>query len=151
MKIGTIIFTLAFMFFFVDLKAQDERTKIYFLADTIDVPKNQRILEISRGPLWFVGAYEFYIKLHPNDNINLIYIYEEPLTDMQAKIVDTLPSHRYKSWKSLFELLTNRDKPFDDNYQLYITEKLPGGKYATHKVYRPMPSRSINGSTIKRY
>ncbi|WAC41202.1 hypothetical protein [Pedobacter sp. SL55] len=119
------------------------------MADTIDVPKNQRILEISRGPLWFVGAYEFYMKLHPNENSNLTYIYEEPHPEMQAKIVDTLPRYHYRSWKSLFELLTNRDKPFDDNYQLYITEKLPNGKYATHKVYRPMPTRSINNRSNK--
>ncbi len=148
MKLATLIFTLVFMFSFREVKAQDERTKIYFLADTIDVPKNQRILEIRRGP-WFVGVYEFYMKSYPTDNINLIFTYEEPRPEMQAKIVETLPNHHYRSWKSLFELLTSPDKPFDDNYQLYITEKLPGGRYTTHKVYRIMPNRSFHGGTIK--
>ena len=123
----------------INASAQSDSRKIYFLADTIDVPKNQRILEINNGPVKFVGSYEFYMKPYPGHDMNLIFIYEEPKTEMQAKVVDTLPNYPYRSWKSLFELLTNKNMSFDDNYHLYITEKLPNHKYITHRVYRNIP------------
>lgn len=109
------------------------------MADTIAISKDQRVLEISNGPVPFVGAYEFYMKPYPGNDMNLMFIYEEPKPELRAKVVTTKPDYPYRSWKSLFNLLTDTKTPFDDNYQLFITERLPGNKYVTHKVYRNIP------------
>ena len=49
-------------------------------------------------------------------------------------VVLSRPSYPYISYKTLMELVAKHQRYFDNHYQLYITEVLPGNKYRTSKA-----------------
>ncbi|TKC12301.1 hypothetical protein FA048_01385 [Pedobacter polaris] len=114
--------------------AQKDKKNVYFLVDTLNIPKNLRSIEIKDG--YEVGYTFFCMCLPAIDQSrpydNLIYTF---LNSKSAKLnlTDKKPNVSYISWKEFLNLAT-RPKFFEDNYNLYITEALPDNKYRTNKV-----------------
>ena len=125
--------------------SQTGKKKVYFLADTINIPKTQRLVEIGND---YGISYTFLCRcLMPvtkgGQNEDLIYYFVNN-KDAKLNISDTFPKVRYMSWKEFLNLAV-RPRFFSDNYEFYITEVLPQNKYRTNKVefFRPTTIQTI--------
>ena len=105
---------------------QQEKKKVYFLVDTLNSPKEHRLVEISND---YEVAYTFYCKCLPpvimgGTYDNLIYSF---INTKEAKlnVTDKKPEVTYMSWKE-FVHLAIRQRYFANNYDLYyrgVTKK----------------------------
>lgn len=123
------------MLVFGNINAQDTKKEVYYLADTINVAKNDRVLEIQGLKInRFEYTFVFFCKcVWPNYNA-VEFSYLVNTKNPQPKEVLTRPSYPYISYKTLMELVAKHQRYFDNHYQLYITEVLPGNKYRTSKA-----------------
>ncbi len=111
--------------------AQEKRTVIHFLVDTITVNRNNRIVEIGKeGP---GSYYAFYCKcIEPyNSYVSFAYLTKESKTDTLA----IKPDYNFLSWKDLSDILKKEGNDLSKKYFVLITELLPNNKYITHKVW----------------
>ena len=112
-----------------------ERKKIYFLADTINVNKNDRILEIASEAE--ATCFTFFCRCLPpytDGNaryVNFCYFWKD---QVESEGVSTKPAFDYISWKNLSEIISEVQYEFRNKYELYITEVLPNHKYKTYRV-----------------
>ena len=130
---------------FCDTKAQKSKEEIYYLADTINVSKNDRVLEIS-GISGYDQSFVFFCKCVKPYNSYPEFIYLVDRTKTKPAMVLKKPNYPYISFKNLMDLVAKKTFNFEDDYQLYITEVLPGNKYITKKVvfnYRPEPTVNV--------
>ena len=127
--------------------SQETKKKLYFLADTINTPKTSRVLNI----LWstpFHYSFIFYCK-----SVRPYYSYPEfaCLVDKKnprAEISIIKPTYSYISFKELMDIAAESNRNFNEYYELYITEVLPGHKYQTNKV-KLMPQSSPTNTSTK--
>jgi hypothetical protein len=109
--------------------AQTEKKRIYFLVDTLNIPKNDRFVEIDDN--YFEVSYIFYCRCSAPTYKDLIFSFtsvkDERITEMKK------PMYDYISWKDLLKITSNTFL-FKKNYELYITEILPNKRYRTNKV-----------------
>ena len=126
--------------------AQDSKPKLYYLADTINVAKNDRALEIQGLKInRFEYTFVFFCKcVWPNyDAVEFSYLVNKK--NPQPKVVLGKPSYPYISYKSLMDLVAKHQRYFNYHYQLYITEVLPGNKYRTSKTnFSPQSEPRVN-------
>ncbi|WP_443939862.1 hypothetical protein [Pedobacter sp. MW01-1-1] len=54
--------------------------------------------------------------------------------DKKVEVVTEKPTYPYVSFKELMDISTESNIYFNNTYDLYITEVLPGNKYRTNKV-----------------
>ena len=130
---------------FSDTKAQKSKQEIYYLADTINVSKKDRVLEIS-GISGYDQSFVFFCKcVKPYYNYpEFIYLVDK--NKNKPTVVLSKPNYPYISFKNLMDLVAKKTFNFEDDYQLYITEVLPGNKYLTKKVlfnYKPEPAVNV--------
>jgi hypothetical protein len=129
-----------------------KREKVYFLADTINISKNNRVLCIQKNSP-YEWSYIFYCKCVEPNKQNLVFSYIEKKGMMKAEISDKLPTSLYISIKKLYQLVSMEQRNFDKKYELFITEVLKSGKYKTVAVnmsFLPLPTvDSINLQPIK--
>lgn len=104
---------------------------LYFLADTINVAKENRILRIVPEGQKF-ASYEFFCKCMPlyKEYVNFYYKKEPEKKDF----FDKKPALKYISWQELSDLFAKHANRFDGLYELYIVEVLPNGKFMKNKV-----------------
>lgn len=107
-----------------------QKKQIYFVADTLSLDKYNRFIEAgSEGQM---GYYVFYCKcIAPNNNY-LTFSYKK--IEYETQILNKKPDYKYSSLKDLLDIVTKSQSNFDDQYDLFITEKLPDNKYKTNKV-----------------
>ena len=109
--------------------AQTEKKRIYFLVDTLNIPKNDRIVEIDDN--YFEVSYIFYCRCSAPTYKDLIFSFKS----MKDKRITEIkkPPYAYISWKELLKITSNTFL-FKKKYELYITEILPNNRYRTNKV-----------------
>lgn len=66
-----------------------------------------------------------------------------------APVVNSKPIHQYTNWTTLQELIIKNHKYFNDIYDLYIVEALPGNRYKTNKVKLDIYTTIKDGVTVK--
>lgn len=129
-----IILTIVFFAAIITAHSQSTNKKIYYLADTINVSKNNRVLQMGYQDNGFEYYYLFYCNcIKPFDRYVAFY----NITKHGEKRAETLtkkPDYKYISFKDLMELVSKNQRYFDDHYDLYITEVLPKNKFRTDKV-----------------
>lgn len=106
------------------------RETIYFLADTINAAKDNRVLSIETEAQKFV-VYEFFCKCMPDYESNVSLYYEKP---KEESLFNKKPDLKYISWRDLSNLFAKHANRFDGFYQLEIIEVLPNGKFLRNKV-----------------
>lgn len=134
MIIYRLLLMATLMVFTLQSFAQRDKTKLYFLVDTINIPKSQRFIEISNE---YEVGYTFYCKCLPSvyegqPHDDLIYTFINS-KQAQQNVTAKKPDVNYISWKELLNLAV-RPGFFKDNYELYITEVMPDHKFRTNKV-----------------
>ncbi|TKC12300.1 hypothetical protein FA048_01380 [Pedobacter polaris] len=127
--IKIFIFVCCFNFLANTGYSQETKKKVYFLVDTINISKNNRIAEIKDG--YYEIMYIFYCRCLPPTYKDLIFSFI--VSKEKRVVVDKTPPFNYMSWKELLEITSN-PYLFKKNYELYITEVLPKNKYRTNKV-----------------
>lgn len=124
---------LFFSFFFSGKKSiAQEKIKVYFLADTINISPENRILSIDdEGPY---HGFLFFCKCIPvtGSESPRAFIYRSDRDP--GEITIHRPSYNYISWKDLAEMLYKQKLKFDLKYDLYITEVLPDKRFKTNQV-----------------
>ncbi|QDW23432.1 hypothetical protein FFJ24_000730 [Pedobacter sp. KBS0701] len=89
----------------------------------------------------FEQYFIFFCKCAPPYKSYVTFSYINKKGDKKAEIVSTKPDYNYISFKELVDMSGEWYNNFDNKYDLYITEILPGNKYRTNKVkfvpYRP--------------
>ncbi|WP_431292646.1 hypothetical protein [Pedobacter sp. P26] len=114
--------------------------KKYFLADTVSTSKGSKFLQIKWVDV-FEQYFIFFCKCAPPYKSYVTFSYINKKGDKKAEIVSTKPDYNYISFKELMDMSGEWYNNFDNKYDLYITEILPGNKYRTNKVkfvpYRP--------------
>lgn len=122
---------LLFSIFFISYAVEaQERTKLYFLADTINISPENRILDIGdEAKMHYFG---FFCKCVPGSEIDPIFSYHHHSD--QSKTTTDKPSYQYISWKDLAEIIHLGKSKFDLKYELYITEALPGKRFKTNLI-----------------
>lgn len=113
--------------------SQKTGNKIYFLADTINISKENRFLKIETIS-FFEHHFIFYCKCTPPYKNYVRFVYINKKGVKLSEIVSIKPNYSYVSFKELMDIVALNHIYFDDNYELYITEALPGNKYRTNKV-----------------
>lgn len=123
--------------------------KIYFLADTINVSKKNKALEIK----WttpFHYSFIFYCKCVPP---YFNYLEFAAFVDKKApkiEVVNKKPEHNFISLKQLLDMAGKSGRTFDNSYDLSITEVLPKSKYKTYQVKMVLyGAPTIDVETIK--
>ncbi len=115
-----------------------ENNNLYFLVDTISIPKEHRIVKIYKSTS-LTYNYDFFCKCVAPYKVNLSFFYV--FNKKNGMILNYKPIHKYISWQELLELVKKNQNYFDKNYNLFITELLPNKKYMTNLVkmnkYRP--------------
>ena len=124
----TILSTIVFEVF-----SQNTNREIYFLADTINIAQPNRLLKIETIS-FFEHHFTFFCKCTPPYKNYTVFSYIDKKGSKKAEIVSKKPAHPYISFKDLMDLSAKHHRHFDDSYDLYITEVLPGHKYRTNKV-----------------
>lgn len=127
------IFLLCFSFILFQNAYPQNNPKIYFLADTISMSKEYKFMKME----WdspFQQFFVFFCKCAPPYKSYVTFSYINKKGDKKAEIVSTKPSYDYISLKALMDMSTEWYNYFDNKYDLYITEVLPGNKYRTNKV-----------------
>jgi hypothetical protein len=123
--------------------AQDSKPKLYYLADTINVTKNNRVLDIK-----IINDIEysfiFYCKGMKYNNEYVSFHYMN-FKKNKAEIVAQKPDFPYMSYKVLMDMANEHHRFFSKYYDLYITEVLPGNRYRTNRVeYKPPTPATID-------
>lgn len=138
-----------FFLLFIDAFSQESDRKIYFLADTINVSKENQVLRveaINGFEYWFT----FYCRCaYPYKNyVRFSYIVK--YGEKKPEIVSKKPDYPYISFKELMGLAGKDNLNIDHEYELYITEALPGNKYRTSRVkWSGYREPSVDGVIIK--
>jgi hypothetical protein len=122
-----LLFSLNYAF------AQDTRPKLYFLADTINVAKNHRVLHIETVSS-FEYSFIFYCKCAAPYKSYVSFFYLNDKKKPRSTVVSQKPDYPYISFKELMDLVNKHHRFFNENYDLFITELLPDRKYKTTKV-----------------
>jgi len=139
---------ILFVCFYINVFSQGTNKKIYFLADTISVSKENRVLKHGYVDNVFEYFFVFFCKCaYPYKNY-VTFSYVNKKGEKKAEIVLEKPKHRYSSVKELMDMVNEHHKFFDDVYDLYIVEALPGNKYRTNKVNFVGYSPPIDDSVI---
>lgn len=128
----TRTFLFIIFFFLSGAALAQEKRMVYFLADTASIPQSKKVLEILLTPFHY--TFMFYTDFKaPYYN----WLEFSSLVDKghpREKVVSQKPTQSYISLKELLELAKDSPNTFNDNYDLFITEVLPGKKYQTSKV-----------------
>lgn len=117
--------------FFVNTINAQELTKkktIHFLADTVDIPKNSRLLEIG----FFereITYYVFFCRCKTLYNFAPMFTVRKDRIKLEKS--KSLPAGNYVSWEVLSELFSKHGNDFPNNYELIIVEKQPDRTYQT--------------------
>lgn len=128
--------------------AQSDNRRIYFLADTIHVSKENQLLKHGYGDNPFEYFFTFFCKCAYPYKTNVAFSYINKKGEKKAEIVSERPKFKYSSFKELMEMVNEHHKFFNDVYDLYITEVLPGNKYRTNKV-RFLPYTEPTNDSMK--
>ncbi|MBB6274086.1 hypothetical protein HDF26_004559 [Pedobacter cryoconitis] len=128
MKRKIKLILLCFMLFATYTYGQ--KKQVFFIADTLSSNINNRFIEIGKEGQ--MGYYVLYCKcIIPYDN----YVtFKYKINKSTVQIVNRKPESKYSSVKELLDLLTKSQNNFDNQYELFITEKLPNDKYKTNQV-----------------
>lgn len=149
MKIKTFIILIFGLFNILGNRVIAQDNDLYFMVDTVSIPKEQRIVKIYKSTS-LTYSYEFFCKCIEPYKVNLSFFYVYNKKRPAGIISDYKPNYKYLSWQELFELAEKNKNYFDRNYNLYVVEVLPNKKYMTNLVkmnkYRP-PSE--DGVVIK--
>lgn len=113
--------------------AQNTNRKIYFLADTINISSANRMLKIETIS-FFEHHFTFFCKCTPPYTNYTSFSYIDKKENKKAEIVSRKPDYPYISIKELMDISAKYNRYFDNSYDLFITEVLPGNKYRTNKV-----------------
>ncbi|QPH41285.1 hypothetical protein [Pedobacter endophyticus] len=133
-------FLIFFFFLFVSNSyAQEARKKIFFLADTTNISKANMYMEIKWVDV-FEQSFIFFCKCAPPYRSYVTFSYINKKGNKKAEIVSRKPNYPYISFKELMDMSAEWYNFFDNKYDLYITETLPGNKYRTNKVRFVPPS-----------
>ena len=98
----------------------------------------------------FEQSFIFFCKCAPPYKSYVTFSYINKKGDKKAEIVSKKPDYPYISFKELMDMSTEWYNFFDNKYDLYITEVLPGNKYRTNKVkFVPYSAPTINSVTLK--
>ncbi|WP_379090733.1 hypothetical protein [Pedobacter sp. UC225_65] len=145
------IVLLFFCFIVSKASAQSSSSnpKIYFLVDTIGMPKESRFIKIGLlTPVEY--QFTFYCKCIPPYDKYVDFTYRFGKNVPKEPVTDIKPNFKYSSWKSLLEKISFSGKDFSKDYDLYITEVLPNRKYRTNKVQLVVyPPPLTHGVVIK--
>lgn len=119
--------TTTFVSLLINCIGQENKLKpiVYFLADTIDVDKNNRVVEI--GMEEGIKYYAFLCRCVTPYQLYPIFIDGD--SKITSKLSKTLPKGSFLSWKKLSDLLSKHGNNFVEEYQFIIAEKLPDGTY----------------------
>jgi hypothetical protein len=128
------LFLIAILsFLLVDAFSQNTNKKIYFLADTINVSRPNRFLKIETIS-FFEHHFIFFCKCTPPYKNYTSFSYIDKKGIKKSEIVAKKPDYPYISFKELMDISSKYNRYFDNSYDLYIIEVLPGNKYRTNKV-----------------
>ena len=137
-------FLLALLAMFLSLKSftQTRKNVLYFLADTVNVEFNNRILEIgTEGKI--LSYYSFFCKcMLPEGKQNLTFVYRNDTNENIAS--DRKPNVHFSSWQQLADIIGKVGISFDSKYDFYIVEVIPGRKYKMNKVTLVIPRELQN-------
>ena len=115
--------------------AQTAENNLYFLADTLNVPKGQRILGINERDFnLYENEYVFFCKCIAPHKDNLAFSYINTNKNRKENMLSKKPNYKYISWKDLVLLIEKYQNNFDKVYNLYIVEVLPRNRYKTNLV-----------------
>lgn len=131
--IKTIFFVVAFLVWFKTSSAQSPKP-IYFLVDTINVQKENRIVETGIEGVW--RYYSFYCRCISGYERNPTFLIS---TKEQQSVRADKPAFIYISWKDLSILINKEGKKFDDKYILNTVELLPNNEYLVSKTWLFIP------------
>lgn len=135
-----LFFIMVLLALAINVHSQSTNTRIYFLADTINVSKENQVLK--HGYInFFEYFFTFFCKCaYPYKN-EITFSYINKKGEKKAEIVSEKPELKYISYRELMNIVNEYHKIFNDSYDLYITEVMPGNRYRTNKVlflpYRP--------------
>jgi len=118
-----LILFFAFVTYSKDGKSQEVKIKptVYFLADTISVERNNRVMEIGKLPnngIYYaffcrcISPYHFYPTFIRNKSF-------------KPELTKDKPNGNYLSWEELANLLRKHGNEFVKQYNFIIVEKLP--------------------------
>lgn len=121
---------VVFMTVIMSAMAQEKIKEIHFLADTVNVVVNNRIVEIGQeGGLPY---FAFYCKcIAPYSSIVSFANYKK---DVSPVAVEELPAYNFMAWKDFSDIISREGTNINKTYSVYITEVLPKHKYRTYKV-----------------
>lgn len=122
---------VALLFFFTSSlgMAQEKKTQLYFLADTVTMNKEKRMLAIKND---IEITYTFFCKcVLPNEG-DIVFSF---FNNKQGRASSSIkPTFNYISWKDLYPIAMNGPVFFNKKFELFITEVLPNQQYRTNKV-----------------
>lgn len=113
--------------------SQSTNEKIYFLADTINTSKENQLLRIE-SINFFENLFTFYCRCAPPYKNYVSFSCITKKGEKKPEIVSHKPDFHFISFKELMDIANKYNRYFDDTYDLYIVEVLPGKKYRTSKV-----------------
>ena len=129
-------------------KAFSQDKKIYFLADTINIPKQNRFLKIDANA--FEHEFTFFCRCSPpyKDFTSFSYIIKKG--EKMPETVPKKPGYDYLSFKEFMDILAEWNGKLSNVYEFYITEVMPGNKYRTNKVTQvPYRAPSVDKVSVK--
>lgn len=135
MKTIKIIITLTFIFAVSSFAQTGEPKKIYFLVDTAKNGNSHQLVQIERNTV-FNRTYHFFCRSFPYYEMDLQFSYDDHKKAPKTKVLDSKPNIEYTSWKKLHSLLEDKQKFFENYYELNIVEALPNGKFMVNPVKR---------------
>lgn len=127
--------------------SQEDKKNIYFLADTINISKENRALDI----MWTTPFHYSFVFNTPYKAPYYNFLEFSCLVDKKnpsAKIKAKKPNYAYLTIKELLDIVREHLQSFDENYNFYITELLPDNKYQTRKVKLMPQSSPTNDRSI---
>lgn len=131
----------------IKASAQSSNRQVYFLADTINVSKENQVLDLGYGDNRFEYFFTFFCKCAYPYKTDVSFSYVNKRGEKRADIVSEKPNVKYSSFRELMDMVHEHHRFFNDVYDLYITEVLPGNKYRTNKVrflpYNPPTDDSV--------
>ena len=122
------VFTILFLTICLYAQAQinpKTRVNLYFIADTVNVSKDKRQLEIGEEGVTYFHLYCKCIYPYKRD---LIFV-----ADYNAKKIKSaqLPEGNYIKWNELIALAKQEHRFFSSMYILNMVEVLPNKEYLT--------------------
>jgi hypothetical protein len=130
-KLLIVIFTVLIS---VESRSQTNKPEtVYFLADTTNTSKENRLLEIGTEAKLF-SYYTFYCKCAPPFFMYPTFMYRNDR--VKPKLSDVKPEVSYMSWKQLSDSLHKYGNNFPEHFKLVIVEILPSRKYKIVEALR---------------